>query len=357
MSAPVTLTFSVSPVAAASAGIDQHGETAVVVRPSVLTEAARAVLAYLLSQSSIDPTLTQRQVSNFAGSMVTAQPAPLPLTPDAVEDWLETLAAARTAKIAAEASEREARIRDALAVADTGWINRETSKYYVVMSDSDDFSDMGGRAIGRPKLCATGPRGVYLSAAEQRDPRVIARCEHVQTDTLVSAQAEWERRYDEWTAWKAARAQAARDAARANEKAKTDQIAAFLARASESLRKRHARGLLPEAALLASMRDEVFAPLSDLPRYQRLSNDEVRRALDADGDADVSYSTDNADTASDDDIELLERVEALMPGAKVALRVHTASIDGIDENKQRYSVLVTVRAGAFDFSREYAAAA
>ena len=356
MSAPVTLKFSVSPSVAARAGIDQHGDLSVEVRPSVLTQPARDVLSVLLRERAIYPTLTQRVLdADGAASLVTVPPAPMPPTTATIEAWIETLAAALADKRAADARESEARIQKALAAPDEQWIRQGTGEPYYVLrsSGSDEYSDTGGSPVHRP-IVGLG-LGLYLTEQELRDPRVVARRQRVAADTLVQAQAAWQRRHDEWTAWKAARQQAAADAVQARAKARQEQIDAFLARAPEPLRKRHARGLLPEQDLLAAMRDEVFAPLADLPRLQRLRDDEVRRELDADSDAEVSYSTEDAETATDGDIALIERIEALMPGAEAKLRVHTASIDGIDETVTRYSVRVAARSGAFEFSREYAA--
>lgn len=352
----ITLTFRVSPAVAARAGLDQHGDLAVVVRPSGLSEHGRDVLAYLVGKQPIPPELTQRQLGSATSTttLVTVPPAPLPLTTDGVEAWLEALATARAAKIAALAAESEARILAALAAPDDEWIRPASAgPCYVLRMDSDEYSADGGRAYYQPQL---GMRlGLYLTDEERDDPRVVARREQVRTGALIAAQAEWQRRYDEYVGWKAARSQAELDRRLAAAKARQDQIDAFLARAPESLRKRAARGLLPEADLIAAMRDEAFAAIAELPRYERLRDADVRRELDADDDAEVSYDVDDADSASDADLALIELIEAALPDAAVTLRVHTGSIDGCDETVTRYSVRVVRRVGEFEFSREYAA--
>lgn len=352
----ITLTFSVLPAVAARAGLDQYGAIAVVVRPSGLSEHGRDVLAYLLGKQPIQPESTQRQLGSATStySLVTVPPAPLPLTTEAVEAWIEALAAARAAKVDALAVESEARILAALAAADEDWVVMATTgPCYMLRADSDEYSADGGRAYYQPKL---GMRlGLYLTDEELNDPRVVARRDQVRTGALVCAQAEWQRRYDEFVTWKAALTQAERDRQLAAAKARQDQIDAFLARAPEALRKRAARGLLPEAELLAAMRDEAFAALAELPRYERLRDAYVRRELDADDDAEVLYDVDDADSASDADLALIERIEAALPDAAVTLRVHTGSIDGCDETVTRYSVRVVRRVGEFEFSREYAA--
>jgi hypothetical protein len=174
-------------------------------------------------------------------------------------------------------------------------------------------------------------------------------------ERLAKAQLMADRLNSE-AAEKTAKAAAAKAAAATRRSA---QLADWLKKeGSDSMRKRASRGLLPEEDLIAAIRNEAFAPLGGFKRFERMTDEEVRQAVDAAGfEQTVVYETSEADTAHDEDIELMEQIEALVPGATCTLMAHEGKLDDDDQDVSlmRYSVRVEIKVGEFEFSREYSA--
>jgi hypothetical protein len=340
MSQPITITVEVDKAAAVRAGVDEAGTYELPVQPSQLSDGAREFLADWLS-----------------GRRTLYVSVPVLPTPDSIHAWLEANGQALAAKRKAEMDRQEKNILEALEMPDSAWIGTETS-----------FLEDGMRHY-EPSVRANGPEGVYLTEPERKDPRIAMRMKAIAEGELFRRMhAEWEAKHAAYLKRQAeAKVQAERRAAeiteeqRRSEARRADQLATWLAtKAPEAMRKRHARALLPEQDLISAIRDEVFAPLADLPRFPRLTDEEVRRNLNAEEYDEVSYVTRDAQSASDEDIDLMEHIERVIPGAKCELREHVGFLksrdDADDPEVCRKGILVTVKVGELTLSREYAAA-
>ena len=324
----ITLKIRVSAAEAAAAGVDQHGDVAVTLTPSSLSDGARAVLAQMLATDKpVDSRNTLR------GYTI----CPVPAKPDApsVAEWLEACAQRLEQQIDAAKVEHEKQVerervevRKWAARADEEIIRRAGSEW-VVGSPYKSPDDM--RELVRQRMDRAMPLVNRLNA-EQAEKAEKARLASIEKQREELAAGE----------------------------RRAEQIKAWLAnRAPEAMRKRHARGLLPEEDIVAAMRDEAYAPLVGLARYQRMTDEDVRRELDADEYHSVDYTTREAESAHDEDIELMERIESLMPGATCTLLEHAGWLTDADEKDDpeatRYAVKVAIKVGELQFTREYSA--
>jgi len=324
----VTLTMSITSAEAAKAGVDQSGETTVTVEPSKLSEGARAVYAALCEK-----TVGSDSALRY-GRLVLS--LPVPVTAEAVAQWLEANAQDVASFDAQQKASAEARQE----------ADRETVRKWAAKPDKELLRYM---TLGSARYEAYVPYS-YPDDMKQfvKDRQAKAQ---VLADQLNAEAAE-----------NAAKAAADKAAAAADKAAaaarRADQLAQWLAtKGTDSMRKRAARGLLPEDDLIAAIRNEAYAPLDGFKRFERLTDDEVKAFVDAaDFDQAVVYETREADSASDEDIELMERMEASVPAATCTLMAHEGKLDDDDQevSLMRYSVRVEVKVGEFDFSREYA---
>jgi len=123
-------------------------------------------------------------------------------------------------------------------------------------------------------------------------------------------------------------------------------------------KKRRARDLLAESEIVDGIREQTFSPMENAPKFEKITRIEVLRDIDADDDDDynVEFTVLDAPWApSDGAIELMERAETAIPGAKATLRLHKGGLESVDEWEiERYSVHVAVQVGELNLSREYA---
>lgn len=128
---------------------------------------------------------------------------------------------------------------------------------------------------------------------------------------------------------------------------------------TDGQRKRMARGLLPEEEILRGMRDQVFSAIN-LPRYQKISADDVHASY-PEQDGECAFLVEPASSATDEQVEKMDLIEAAIPGAVVELRTHYGQLahSSKEEDEQyqvvRHSIRVTVTVGALTVSREFAA--
>lgn len=325
----VTLTMRITAAEAAAAGLDQFGDTTVVVRPSELSQGARAALVSLCGQP-VTSSSTMRYDPNSA-LVRRVLPLPLPVTTETVTEWLEAnvremaeeAIRAEAAKVERLEAERKA-VREWAAKPDKELVRKGLGDDYRVhapYSYPSDMSDFVRERVAKAKVLAD-----HLNA------------------------------------------ECAENVARAN-KAKEDadnrraaQLKAWLdTKGTDAMRKRAARGLLPEGELIDAIRDEAYAPLDQFRRFERITDDEVHQ-LDEDGldsDQDAVYETCTAKSANDEDIELIERIEAVMPGAVCTLMEHRGRLEDGTPNiwLSRCAVRVAIKVGELDFTREYMATA
>lgn len=319
----VTLTISITAAEAARAGVDQCGDTTVVVEPSKLSEGARLVYAYLSSKP------VESRVGLRHGRAVL--PLPIPATPETVADWLEANAQDIADFDARQKVELAAKVER----------NRMAVRRWVDQTDEELVRSV----LSRGALTYEVFMPSHLTVPEDMKEIVAART--AQGQLLVD-------RMKAEAAQNIAKVASAAAAAAAR---RTEQLALWLAtKGSESMRRRAARNLLPEEDLVAAIRNDAFAPLDAFKRFERMTDADVRKALDCpNSDMSVTYDTRVAESAHDEDIDMLERIEALVPGATCTLMAHEGKLedDDSDASLMRYSVRVEIQVGEFEFSREY----
>jgi hypothetical protein len=134
-----------------------------------------------------------------------------------------------------------------------------------------------------------------------------------------------------------------------------DQIAAWVAdNGTPNQQSRLKAGLLPEKEILGAMREEAFAPLAGLERYDKIR---VQEFCECGGehDSDSKFEVWDAETATAKEFDRIEEIKKLMPNATVTLRVHYGSCEICGYDKKRSGIMVRVKIGEIEFSREYAA--
>ena len=135
---------------------------------------------------------------------------------------------------------------------------------------------------------------------------------------------------------------------------------------TDGQKKRHARGLLSEEEVIKAIREQAFSPLADLPRYKRITNDEVRESYGYHLDDDYCYSetkflVQSANKATDEQFALIEQIENLLSNAQTEFRIHYGYLKNTTEEEDekaqviRYSIKVTIQVGELTLTREYAA--
>jgi hypothetical protein len=128
---------------------------------------------------------------------------------------------------------------------------------------------------------------------------------------------------------------------------------------------RHAAGVLPLEEVLEGMADEAFAVFGDRPRYVRDGVERLQTHLRqfpqyADvvvARSELSVVSGNADHATEAQWQLQQELQALLPDASVALRIHrlTWKGDAAAPRLTQFGVLVARRIGPFTIRREYLA--
>jgi hypothetical protein len=322
----ITLVISVSAAEAAKAGVDHFGNTTVGVRPSTLTPAAQDVLSKLLKDSRAIISGTVVYDGGYATELPQVPPIP---DSESVAQWLEACAGAVEQKAQQrKQTQAEGEQRDILQTLE--WL-----KY------PDD------------KIIRQGINGEWVAYY----PYSFAPSLKAEVQARVADAAKEADRLNAEQAVARAKAKKLKEDAAARRAA---QFANWLeTRAPDSMRKRAARGLLPEEDLIAAIRNEAYAPLDGLKRFERLTDEDVRAGIDADDDQEVCYATREAKSAHDEDLDMMERIESLRPGATCTLVEHAGWLgDYIGEDGPevtRYAVRVAVKVGELEFTREYAA--
>lgn len=344
------LTINVDQLACLRAGVDAPSSTVVLeMDPATLTQPERDLLARRL----------------LDGHRVTAWE----ICPPTVEGLRATLGAIlhRDAKQAeAEKAAREGRIGEALAAPLADWIECGSGGpgYYVSQQDDPGSYRVGssGYFLGRPAI-RKYPAGAYLDDLSLTDSRIIERRAQAGREWLPLSISEWDRHMAEYAVFCAQaerKAQERKLEAAAKAQRREEQIATWLATdASEGMRKRHERGLLPEEDILAVMADGVFGPLEELGRYVPITASEVRDDLEAEEDDKVTIFQSDAESATDDDVAMMERIEAALPGCSVKLVRHIGYLNDMDDADDpevvRHAIHVTVTDGELTFKRRYQA--
>lgn len=136
------------------------------------------------------------------------------------------------------------------------------------------------------------------------------------------------------------------------------------ANGSEDQRARHAAGVFPDEEATTAMADEAFAPVADHPRYPldgALRLQEHLRAVTGRQNitiapVDLRIVGENAPSASACQWEVIRRLQAKLPTARVTLRAHHLfwRRDTTLPSLTLYGALVTMPVGPFIARREFA---
>lgn len=166
-----------------------------------------------------------------------------------------------------------------------------------------------------------------------------------------------------WAAQKEAKKAAAAESAKRRRTQLDEWVAA---NGTDGQRKRKARGLLLDDEIIASIRNQVFAPLDALPRYQNMTEEEVQDnygcILENDfSGMSASYDVEDAESATDEQMAMIEEIETRLPGCEAVLRKNKGYLDNTSGSQDdqaalvRYSIRATIQVGALTLARSYAA--
>lgn len=164
----------------------------------------------------------------------------------------------------------------------------------------------------------------------------------------------------------AERAKAEREAEEAERQAaKERQIAEWVAaHGNENQKERFAAGLFPADEAVRAIKEAAFAPLSEFPEYERITNKEVRADCDENCRCNQGYGVCEINCTTADNVpataiqwEQIKKMRALLPEAEFALRRHDCECDDDDcedAGIRRHSIYVKIQVGGFTFNRNYA---
>lgn len=173
--------------------------------------------------------------------------------------------------------------------------------------------------------------------------------------------ADYDARRAELDAEKAAKEQAAKDQQRQYAEALKAAVDAW---GNASQKARQVEGVLPIGEAEALVRDKLFAPLAEYPRYQRLTLHDVPHDEGCfAGKHQALFSVDDKDELTELEYEALVEVRTALQesahgknSSTVTVRCHSCDCSECDQQVERSSVLATVTWHGRQFSREYAVA-
>jgi len=125
--------------------------------------------------------------------------------------------------------------------------------------------------------------------------------------------------------------------------------------APDEMKDRFAAGVLDRDEVLDAMRDQAYACLSTMPRYQKLKKDDICDEGDDDGyrSHDVTYEVYDKKTLTAEEFAHLKVLRGLAPDAVVEPRAHVGECEQCESEIERTGFMVRITVGEFEFSREY----
>lgn len=264
-------------------------------------------------------------------------------TPEAVIEWAQHEAAKNAAAAEQQRIDIEAIIGrfSAMSVEEIAadWsdgYNRPVAKYPERDSAMQD-------AIANPRIAdkIIAARQMYKSAQEEKSRVQAEREAAAKQARELAEQARAEKRVE-------------------RDKRRASQISAWVSEhGTPNQQARHNRNMLPESEVLDAMRNEAFSALGEIPRYQRITDDEMRAECGDEYDSGCEYSANTITELTAEQFDLLTKIESSIPRAVVEFREHVGYLVGRDEaddpDVRRISAHVTVNVGEFEFTREFAA--
>ncbi len=112
--------------------------------------------------------------------------------------------------------------------------------------------------------------------------------------------------------------------------------------------------LLPADEQDQAIRDYLFRPLRERPRYEKLTAEDVTHD-DDECSGEVEFSAEDANELPVEPWQVLREIRAAFPEATCTPRIHTAGCESCGEMVVRHSVRVAITWHGREFSREYAA--
>lgn len=243
---------------------------------------------------------------------------------------------------------------------------------YILQLPLESWVDRGRWNNDEPKLSNYINTGKYDReplSKYKNDPRVAARIEEIKRDLLVLS-TEWresqeriKRAGEERARLREEEKERAAEERRLKKERKKNQIAAWVEKnGTDNQKKRLSVNLLPDEEIINAIREESFAALTDFPRYEKLTGDDVDCSCGDYDEKKVIFDANDSNTATAEQFELMEKIKTLIPAAEITLREHTAYCDRCNEDDdvdddgeiKLYSLKVGVTVGEFYFTREYA---
>ena len=327
-------------------GKDAYGDLEIDIDPAALTQAQRD---YLLLATR---DLYDRLVMQGCGEA----------TPEALISYLDYAIAEKTAKEVKEKSEHETEVARLLALSDNDF-DRAFMRYDIARD-----SRIAARSAERQ---------------EESDKREAARCQEIIAGLLAINEAreflassneyfiarhrpdsikwietpEIMNKRDIALLWCEARNREEKLKSEAEEAAayerKENQLSAWvLQHGTYNQKARQELGFLPEDEVINCIRDQVFAPLNDFERYERITAADVCECEY--GACDVEFEVGNAtELTADQYTAYASIVKAAPEAANIQARVHKGKSERCEVILIRCSVLVTVVVGEITLSREY----
>ena len=142
----------------------------------------------------------------------------------------------------------------------------------------------------------------------------------------------------------------------AEEDAKSAQIEEWVScQGDANQQERYAAGLLPDSEVIDAMRDNAFAPLNHLGRYDRITRDEFCTCDDPDEtDCQVECGVEEEPLSSAAWDTLKYMRELVCDNVTLVAKTHSCRTDECDETLERKAVHATATVGSFTFTRLYA---
>lgn len=137
-------------------------------------------------------------------------------------------------------------------------------------------------------------------------------------------------------------------------KEKAAQISAWVAdHGTENQKKRKELDLLEDDEVINKLREEKFALLAGYKRYEKLNAYDVCKCVERyEDNCDVDFDAYDC-KATSEEFDEMQEMQKLVPDAKITIREHEGTSEDCENKVTRKSLHIAIKAGAFNFSREY----
>ena len=379
------LRVKVDRAAAILAGKDEFGQVDLPVTPSTLTPAQRELLVSFRTTPAA-PNISEFPDDELGRKLAAVTEADVPVLLDELVAERQRKVTAHQAELSEKYTEWRAKFLErplapaSIVLQDNRHTSLPSKEAYVV-SFSPEYLNASlktpptvnapsadGLAEEILKRRSYGGQAhadiVTLRQWVQDDPEVMARIEQAAraATELQRHLAEMHGAVRRKAEAEAQEKEAAKEAqAQRREKQLSDWVANY---GTATQKKRFAAKLLPEDEVLDGLREQAFAPLEDLPRYEKIKkSDVVTAAFKADRfdleHEEVEFNAFNAEQATDEEFAVMETIQQKLPGAVTTLKEHVGFFScakGKDDPEvRRKSVHVELKVGELTFTRVYAA--